>query len=133
MGWGARTGIGGGGDELCTLGAVAGTILGAIGGGDDELCTLGAAGGTTLGTGAKTGWCPTLGERVSCLEGEEDSSRGGDDAACGRRETGDVSSFHLLKISRSLSMAMSWALMESSVASLMVVERKLIAWRSRSS
>jgi hypothetical protein len=39
----------------------------------------------------------------------------------------------LLKMSRRLSMAMSWALQVSSVASLMAVDKKLIAWRSLSS
>ena len=30
--------------------------------GNDELCTLGAVAGTNLGAGAKSGGCPTLGE-----------------------------------------------------------------------
>ena len=100
-------------------------------GGDVGLCTLGAVAETTLGAGAvgvgDGSWgAGTLGRwdwgDIAVMDGEGMSG-----------VSGDASSFHLLKISRRWSMAMSCALMESSVASLMAVERKVIAWRSRSS
>ncbi len=87
--------------------------------------TLGAGAGVLIGT--------TLGDKVGVLEGNDEGSFCGAGVVGGRAEIGDESSFHLLKISWRLSMAMSWALMELLVAPLMVVERKLMAWRSRSS
>ena len=72
----------------------------------------------------------TLGDAKGGL-GEGGVIRG--ERAWGLGVSGFVLSSYLLKISRRLSMAMSWALMLSSVASLMVVERKLIACRSLSS
>ena len=81
------------------------------------------------------GVCTTLGECMGFragggFDGATEATGGG---FRGRRESGVVESCHLLKMSRRLSMAMSWALQVSSVASLMAVDRKLIAWRSLSS
>ena len=96
-----------------TLGAVVGSTLGAAVGmvGTVIETVVGFLGGTTLGGGCEDLTGSTLGAGLE--EGETAS--------------GDSSSFHLLKISRSLSIAMSCELMELSVASLIVVERKLMA------
>ena len=69
--------------------------------------TLGAGAGVLIGT--------TLGDKVGVLEGNDEGFFCGAGVVDGRAEIGDDSSFHLLKISLRLSMAMSCAVMESSV------------------
>ena len=103
------------------------------GGGDSVSSTLGAVVVTTLGAGAGVLGGTTLGEMVGFGEGEGDGSILGAGVGGGGAERGDEYSFHLLKSAQRLSTAMSWVLMESSVALLMAVEGKLIAWRSLSS
>ena len=84
--------------------------------------------GTTLGEGTGTGdgKGTTLGE---------DTGRGdaGGWDGCGEGVMEESFRFHLLKRAWRLSMAMSWALMVPSVASWMVVDRKLMACRILSS
>ena len=99
-----------------TLGAVVGiTLVAAVGTVIDLV--VGFLGGTTLGVGCGEWVGSTLGAGLEV----------------GEIISGVSLSFHLLKISRSLSIAMSCVLMELSVASLMVVERKLMACSTRSS
>ena len=101
---------------------------------------VGVLEGTTLGDAVGVLEGTTLGDAVGVLEGTTLGDAVGVLSGCtlgaasgGLEERGDESSCHLLKISRRLSMAISWALIESSVESLMAVERKLMAWRGRSS
>ena len=87
----------------------------------------------TLGAGVGVLIDTTLGDKVGVLEGGGERFIFGASVGGGGAERGEEFSFHLLKISWRLSMAMSWALMESSVALLMAGERKLITWRNYSS
>ena len=124
----AATGRTGGAVTAGTLGEEVGVLEGPTRGAE-----AGVVAGSGLG-GAVTVVGTTLGEAVGFLEGGGFAGATGVAGAgvCGRGERGCVVSCHLLKISRMLSMAMSWALQVSSVASLMAVDKKLIAWRSLS-
>ena len=95
--------------------------------------TLGAVAETTLGAGVGFLGGITLGDGDGDLGGEGKGSTLGACTGGGVTARGASSSFHLLKMSQRLSIAMSCELMESSVASLMAVDRKLMAWRTRSS
>jgi hypothetical protein len=110
------------------MGAVA-----RVGGGVNVSRTLGAVVGTTLGAGVGFLGGTTLGDGTGDLEGAGEGSTLGACTGEGVTARGASSSFHLLKMAQRLSIAMSCELMESSVASLMAVERKLMAWRTRSS
>ena len=112
---------------------VEGGVVSRIWGGDIGLCNFEAVMGTTLGACAGGQGGTTLGEGMGVQGGGGDGLVGRTGGEGGSRVRGAELSFHLLKILRSLSMAINWELMELLVASLMAVERKLIAWRSLSS
>ena len=117
----AETGRTGGGEEV-------GVLEGPTHGAEAGVGAGSGLGGAVLVVGT------TLGESVGFLEGGGFAGATGVAGAgvCGRGERGYVVSCHLLKISRRLLMAVSWAMQVLSVASLMAVDKTLIAWRSLS-